>query len=221
MKKFARSAFNNARKWNKRDPPPGKFCVHRAMPGLVTILCHAECFGAWTSFWAPCRGTLPFSSKVMTEIPHGDMHELLNYQFDTVSRRDICSWRWQVNHKDCMDATIENLGWLLYFKFAHSTFTIAALRVAKARFVGNGMSLESSHALLQFSWLVVTLFGPCLPILNTLIVLFANIYSFLLFGSHSGILVLKETDENTASLPSLSFSMVALLTLAFHSTNLL
>eukprot|EP00971_Amphidinium_carterae_P281367 5586143-Amphidinium_carterae.1 len=33
------------------------------MPGLVTILCHAACLGAWASFWAPCIGMWPFVSK--------------------------------------------------------------------------------------------------------------------------------------------------------------
>eukprot|EP00971_Amphidinium_carterae_P034690 682689-Amphidinium_carterae.2 len=106
------------------------------MPGLVTILYHAECLSAWTSFWAPCRSTWPFPRKVMVEMQdHHDLDEqLLNYVFEPVSRRDICSWRWHANQKDCMDAVIEHLGWLLYSKFAHNTFTIAALRVAKARF---------------------------------------------------------------------------------------
>eukprot|EP00971_Amphidinium_carterae_P195500 3879674-Amphidinium_carterae.1 len=48
---------------------------------------------------------------------------------------------------------------------------------------GNGMKLQDSHVLLKFSWLVVTLFGPCLPVLHTLIALLANIYSILLFGT--------------------------------------
>eukprot|EP00971_Amphidinium_carterae_P092734 1836387-Amphidinium_carterae.1 len=120
-----------------------------------------------------------------------------------------------------MVSAIEHLGWLLYSKFAHNTFTIAAYRVAKGRFVGSGMSLESSHVLLQLSWLIVTLFGPSLPVLNTLIALLANIYSILLFGSDSQILDLQETSEHAASLPSAGFSTVAWLTLAYHSTSLL
>eukprot|EP00971_Amphidinium_carterae_P118016 2338098-Amphidinium_carterae.1 len=120
-----------------------------------------------------------------------------------------------------MEAAIEHLGWLLYSKFTHNTFTIAAFRVAKRRLRGTRMSLESAHALLQLSWLVMTLFGPCLPILNTLIALLTNIYSILLFGCDSHLLDLKETNEHTASLPSFGFSPVALLTLAFHSSNLL
>eukprot|EP00971_Amphidinium_carterae_P025528 503705-Amphidinium_carterae.1 len=26
-----------------------------AFSGCVTVVCHAECLGAWTSFWRPCR----------------------------------------------------------------------------------------------------------------------------------------------------------------------
>eukprot|EP00971_Amphidinium_carterae_P268826 5332955-Amphidinium_carterae.1 len=105
------------------------------------------------------------------------------------------------------------------------------------------MTLQASNVLLQFSWLVVTLFGPCLPILNTLIALLANIYSILLFGSDFQVSDVKETEEHGASLPSFGFildmrkqtedeehgaslpsfgfSTVALLALALQSSNLL
>eukprot|EP00971_Amphidinium_carterae_P269176 5340172-Amphidinium_carterae.1 len=134
---------------------------------------------------------------------------------------EICSWRRHVNQKDCVEAVIEHMSWLLYSKFVHYTFTIAAFQVVKGRHFGKGMRLESSHALLQLSWLVVTLFGPCLPILNTLIALLVNIYFILLFGCDSKLLDLEETHKHTTSLPSFGFRTVALLTLAFHSTNLL
>eukprot|EP00971_Amphidinium_carterae_P189925 3770254-Amphidinium_carterae.1 len=199
-----------------------KFRDHRAVPGVVTILYHAECLGAWTSFWAPCLGTLPFANKVAVDVPRNNYWEDdFLYYFDTVSRTDICSWRRHVNQKDCTEAAIEHVGGLLYSKFAHYTFTIAAIRVVKGRLAGKGMRLESSHALLKFSWLMVTLFGPCLPILNTLAALLVNIYSILLFGCDSQLLDLKETNKHAASLPSFGVSTVALLTLAFHSTNLL
>eukprot|EP00971_Amphidinium_carterae_P082872 1639538-Amphidinium_carterae.1 len=84
-----------------------------------------------------------------------------------------------------MEATLEHLVWLLYPKFAHYTFTVAAFRIVKGRLRGNGngMTLADSHVLLKFLWLVVTLFGPCLPILHALIAFIANIYSILLFGT--------------------------------------
>eukprot|EP00971_Amphidinium_carterae_P049721 980174-Amphidinium_carterae.1 len=195
------------------------------MPGLVTILYHAECLGAWTFFWAPCRGTFTFAREAMVTVPfmidYTWVVDEFSYHPDPVSRREVCSWRWHANPKVCMEATIEHLGWLQYSKFAHSSFTIAAFRVVQWRLRGKGMSLESSYALLQLSCLVMTLFGPCLPILNTLIALLANIYSMLLFGCDWQILDWKETNEHAASLPSFGFSTVALLTLAFHSTNLL
>eukprot|EP00971_Amphidinium_carterae_P346127 6487416-Amphidinium_carterae.1 len=89
----------------------------------------------------------------------------------------------------------------------------------KGRLRGNGMTLQASYVLLKFSWLVVTLFGPCLPILNTLIALLANIYSFLLFGTAGQVLDVKETEAHEASLPSCGFSTVALLALALQSSN--
>eukprot|EP00971_Amphidinium_carterae_P347473 6489506-Amphidinium_carterae.1 len=116
---------------------------------------------------------------------------------------------------------IEQLGWLLYAKFAHYSFTITSIRIAKARLGGEGMRLESSYVLLQFSWLMATLFGPCLPILNALIALNASIYSILLFGCDSELLDLSAPNKHAASLPSFGLRTVALVTLAFHGTNLL
>eukprot|EP00971_Amphidinium_carterae_P328186 6459927-Amphidinium_carterae.1 len=63
-------------------------------------------------------------------------------------------WRWRVNGRDCAEAVIEHLVWLLYRKFAHYTFTIAAFRIVKQRLRGIGMKLQSSSVLLQFSWLM-------------------------------------------------------------------
>eukprot|EP00971_Amphidinium_carterae_P085170 1684926-Amphidinium_carterae.1 len=119
-----------------------------------------------------------------------------------------------------MDATIEHLVWLLYPKFAHYTSTIAAFRIVKRRFGGGSMTLENSYVLLKFSWLAVTLFGPCLPILNTLIALLAHIYSILLFDTDAQVLDVKKTEEHGASLPSCGSSTVAFLSLALQSNNL-
>eukprot|EP00971_Amphidinium_carterae_P208436 4135541-Amphidinium_carterae.1 len=66
----------------------------------------------------------------------------------------------------------------------------------KGRLTGNGMKLQASYVLLKLLWLVVTLFGPCLPILNALIALLANVYSILLFGTNAQILDVKETEEH-------------------------
>eukprot|EP00971_Amphidinium_carterae_P048215 949668-Amphidinium_carterae.1 len=100
------------------------------MPGLVTIICHAECLGAWASFWAPCRGLWPFAFKFNAAFKW----RRNNFQLpcDLVSRSDVCGWRWHsMNGRGCMEATFEHLVWLLYPKFAHYTFTIAAFRVMK------------------------------------------------------------------------------------------
>eukprot|EP00971_Amphidinium_carterae_P252064 5004775-Amphidinium_carterae.1 len=70
------------------------------------------------------------------------------------------------------------------------------------------MTLEGSHVLLQFLWRVVTLFGPCLPILHALIALLANTYFILLFGTDAQVLAVKVTEAQVASLPSFGFSTV-------------
>eukprot|EP00971_Amphidinium_carterae_P134292 2660603-Amphidinium_carterae.1 len=193
------------------------------MPGLVTILCHAECLGAWTSFWVPCRGMWPFAFKERTAFEKKYVGIPSAVEFNILSRTDVCSWRWHMNGKECMEATLEHLMWLLCPKFAHYTFTIAAFRIVKGRIAGDGkgINLTSSHVLLDFLWLVVTLFGPCLPILHALIALLANIYSILLFGTDTQFLYAKETPEQNASLPSVGFSTVALLALALQSSNML
>eukprot|EP00971_Amphidinium_carterae_P143545 2843842-Amphidinium_carterae.1 len=72
----------------------------------------------------------------------------------------------------------------------------------KRRLRGTGMKPRASYVLLKFLWLVVTLFGPCLPVLNTLIALLANIYSILLFGTDPPVLDMTKTEEHEASLPS-------------------
>eukprot|EP00971_Amphidinium_carterae_P046277 910960-Amphidinium_carterae.1 len=148
-------------------------------------------------------------------------------QCNPVGKRDICGLRWQMNGRKCMEAAIEHLVWLLYPKFAHYTFTLAAFRIAKLRIAGRGMTLVNSYVLLQFLWLEVTLFGPCLPILNTLVALLANIYSILLFGCQarmpggSDAQLLDVTETHAASIPSFGFSTVASLALALQSSNLL
>eukprot|EP00971_Amphidinium_carterae_P320967 6380086-Amphidinium_carterae.1 len=103
--------------------------------------------------------------------------------------------------------------------------------MVKGRLRGNGMTMQASNVLLKFSWLVVASFGPCLPILNTLIALLANIYSILLFGTNFQVLDVRETfilyvketedEQHAASLDSFGFSTVALLALALQSSNLL
>eukprot|EP00971_Amphidinium_carterae_P237572 4716114-Amphidinium_carterae.1 len=98
---------------------------------------------------------------------------------------------------------------------------MAAFRVVRARRTGNGMTLESANVLLKFLWLVVALFGPCLPILHALIALLANIYAILLFSTDTPFLYAKETEENKASLPpSFGLSTVALLAFALQASNL-
>eukprot|EP00971_Amphidinium_carterae_P166289 3295892-Amphidinium_carterae.1 len=71
----------------------------------------------------------------------------------------------------------------------------------KRRLSGKGMTLQASYVLLKLLWLMVILFGPCLPILNALIALAANIYSILLFGTDAQVLNVKEKEDHGASLP--------------------
>eukprot|EP00971_Amphidinium_carterae_P123388 2443509-Amphidinium_carterae.1 len=107
-----------------------------------------------------------------------------------------------MNGRECGEATLEHLMWLLYPKFAHLAFTTPAFRIVKGRSAGHCMmSLNHAHVLLIFLWLAVTLFGPCLPILHALIALLANVYYVVLFGTNAQVLDVREIKENVASLP--------------------
>eukprot|EP00971_Amphidinium_carterae_P184451 3661746-Amphidinium_carterae.1 len=59
-----------------------------------------------------------------------------------------------------MEAVLERLEWLLYPKFVHASFTVAAYRMLRARFSAKRMKLQTANVLLSFTWLVATLFGP-------------------------------------------------------------
>eukprot|EP00971_Amphidinium_carterae_P107337 2126502-Amphidinium_carterae.1 len=96
---------------------------------------------------------------------------------------------------------------------------MAALRMLRARCFGIRMTLQSANVLLTYTWLILALYGPCLPVLNGLIFCLAKVYILLLFGS----LRLLNTDriqKYSAGVHSLGFRSVALLALAMQSSNL-
>eukprot|EP00971_Amphidinium_carterae_P124628 2468668-Amphidinium_carterae.1 len=61
---------------------------------------------------------------------------------------------------------------------------MAALRLLVVRLRGKGRLVsKSTSALLNYTWLVVTIFGPCLPILIALFAVLAKMQSALLLCS--------------------------------------
>eukprot|EP00971_Amphidinium_carterae_P108793 2154131-Amphidinium_carterae.1 len=64
-------------------------------------------------------------------------------------------------------------------------------RIIMAKFFKRHVKLEKTDVVLRFTWLVVALFGPSLPILNALIALLSKIYFVLLFGSDLEVLDMK------------------------------
>eukprot|EP00971_Amphidinium_carterae_P149606 2966209-Amphidinium_carterae.1 len=82
------------------------------MPGLVTMLCHAECFGAWAFFWTPCRGMWQYTFQFRAPVDIG--LEVTSISSNLLSRSDVCGWRWHMKRTECMEATLEHLVWLLY-----------------------------------------------------------------------------------------------------------
>eukprot|EP00971_Amphidinium_carterae_P133694 2648141-Amphidinium_carterae.1 len=90
------------------------------MTGIVAIFCRAECLGGWTSFWAPCMGTWPFATGFAYDIKdEGVMMRTLAEPL--LFRNSICKLRLRMKGRDCMEATLDNLVWLLYPKFAQYT----------------------------------------------------------------------------------------------------
>eukprot|EP00971_Amphidinium_carterae_P216884 4305274-Amphidinium_carterae.1 len=118
-------------------------CYHSAMQGLVTILCHVECLGAWVSFWAPCRGT--WQSAAEGSASDQDAGFQLGYQYRG-GGSELCSWRWDLNARDCMDAVVEQLMWLLQPKFAYKIAMAAGQIGKKVKGGKKGFTLEGSEA---------------------------------------------------------------------------
>eukprot|EP00971_Amphidinium_carterae_P125246 2481713-Amphidinium_carterae.1 len=135
-----------------------KICsLYTLQSGLVTILCHVECLGAWTSLWEPCRKWWPFAATFNASYL-GENSELEGrgtiFDVELVSRREICSWRWQMDGKACIEAVTEHLVWILCPKLVHYIFTMPTFRVVRVRMGGKGMTLVSTNVLLTFLWLV-------------------------------------------------------------------
>eukprot|EP00971_Amphidinium_carterae_P027619 544067-Amphidinium_carterae.1 len=84
-----------------------------------------------------------------------------------------------------MEAVMERFMWLLYPKFVHYCFTVTTCRIVMKKLVGKRMPMRASDVTLRFTWVVVALFGPSLPVLSALIALLSKIYFVLLFGSDS------------------------------------
>eukprot|EP00971_Amphidinium_carterae_P160277 3177421-Amphidinium_carterae.1 len=187
-------------------------------------MCHAECLGAWTSFWAPCRDPASFLGAMFTatfkatarlgfEVKSGD------FNIELESKSDMCGLRWHMDRGQCMEAVTERLVWLLYPKFVHYSFTVTSFRMLNAQLMAKHMTLRAANVLLRYTWLVVALFGPCLPVLTAQTVLLVNIYSVLLFaGGPKRLLDINESD--TADVQIFGFSSVALLALALQSSHL-
>eukprot|EP00971_Amphidinium_carterae_P038125 749408-Amphidinium_carterae.1 len=91
-----------------------------------------------------------------------------------------------------MDAAIERLMWLLYPKFVHYCFTWTTFRIVAKKLAEKRVTLQAADGVLRFTWVVVAVFGPTLPVLNVLIVLLSKIYAVLLFGSNAQVLNMSD-----------------------------
>eukprot|EP00971_Amphidinium_carterae_P337063 6473707-Amphidinium_carterae.1 len=76
------------------------------MQGLVTVLCNAECLGAWTVFWRPCRESRSFLGDMFTTQFSVATSRISNLGTELLSKSDTCSLRWQMDRRECMDAVI-------------------------------------------------------------------------------------------------------------------
>eukprot|EP00971_Amphidinium_carterae_P124565 2467642-Amphidinium_carterae.1 len=125
-------------------------------PGLMMFLFEAECLGGWTSLWAPCRSETwssgTFTAPVMATEASG-VKPLGTLDADLVSRSNLCSLRWHMDRRECMEAVTERLVWLLYPKFVHYSCTMAVLRTVRAQHSAKRMRLHGAIALLSYTWL--------------------------------------------------------------------
>eukprot|EP00971_Amphidinium_carterae_P346899 6488652-Amphidinium_carterae.1 len=82
------------------------------------------------------------------------------------------------------------------------------------------MKVTDAAVLLNYTWLILALFGPCLPLFNVLSVLLARIYFVLLFGCNLKMLVEDRNEQQSTGVINTGFSSVAFLALVLHSGNL-
>eukprot|EP00971_Amphidinium_carterae_P341693 6480635-Amphidinium_carterae.1 len=71
---------------------------------------------------------------------------------------------------------------------------MTAYRVVMAKLFKRRMTLDASNVVLRFTWLVVAVFGPSLPVLNVLVYFLSKIYPVLLFESDSKVLEVDMRD---------------------------
>eukprot|EP00971_Amphidinium_carterae_P243383 4832754-Amphidinium_carterae.1 len=121
-----------------------------------------------------------------------------------------------------MEAVVERVAWLLYPKFVHYSFTTVVFRAIAVRHsTKRRMTLRSANVLLTYTWLVVLLCGPCLPILSALVALLAKIHSVLLFGSDLNLLDMDEHQTTCGSVQGFGFSGAAVFSLVMQCGSLL
>eukprot|EP00971_Amphidinium_carterae_P063157 1249822-Amphidinium_carterae.1 len=165
--------------------------------------------------------TWPYRGAVVQKPRAGYRKELrLELPIQLLARGDICRLRWHMDKRDCVDALTERLAWLLWPKLAHHSLTIAACRMLRVRFSGKRMTLRAANVLLSYTWLLLVLFGPCLPVLNALMALLSIIYSILLFGSDPQLVDLGKSPEHSGGVQNFGSATVALLALILQSINL-
>eukprot|EP00971_Amphidinium_carterae_P221323 4393732-Amphidinium_carterae.1 len=89
----------------------GQLLASILLPGLVTIVCHAECLGAWATLWEPCKNTWSFQSRKHPRAIRGVDTDPADFYaaIDLVSRSDICSLRWHMGRRKCVEAVTERL----------------------------------------------------------------------------------------------------------------
>eukprot|EP00971_Amphidinium_carterae_P128018 2535776-Amphidinium_carterae.1 len=87
----------------------GKLLSTVLVPLAVTVICHAECIGAWTFFWDTCRtADLALACKIVLDESHQWMTARL------LSGSDVCGANWNFALLGCTDAALERMSYILY-----------------------------------------------------------------------------------------------------------
>eukprot|EP00971_Amphidinium_carterae_P053702 1057750-Amphidinium_carterae.1 len=142
----------------------GKILATMLLPGLVTVLCHAECLGVWVFFWHPCAhnssSMFPLQSTLSLSIQFA-----VEGRKTFLSRSQVCGLLATGNWHGCTDALLDRSSMLLYGNLVHLAFTTPSVQFIARLVSGKHRRFTHESVLPSYTLIVVLMLGPCLPLL--------------------------------------------------------
>jgi len=191
----------------------GKLLTTILTPFAVTVVCHADCFGAWVLLWEPCTSATSELDSLNVDFynnKRGSSH-------GKVARRgDVCALNKHVNPSRCAHAVFERLSHLLLASFLHHACTTPALCIMRKKISEKIMSV-----LLYYMWLLVFMLGPFLPLFIPCAFVTTVIHAYLRFNHihHMHIVNVdrdKIVDEDTSFFPTSGLKLGMLWAMLTH-----